>query len=424
MLLNKKNLFLIAISLISNLSFYAQNFWQGIPNLTGTVKCYANNSVGDIFISGGCGLLRSTDDGESWIGVKPANVTLTNIAINSSDDLFACSWGDGIYRSTDNGLTWMQINNGLTNFHVFSICIHPNGDLYAGLWVNICRSTDNGNNWTSVNLPENNIVSLNVDNNGTIFAASNGNYVFRSTDNGNSWIHLYNGLTTSYIQVLSINSDQEIFVGTVANGAFRSTDGGNNWIQAGLTGKWVYCFAFMPGGEIFAGTDQGVFKTSDCGANWTSIDTTGLSNSFVYSLFFNSAGYLFAGTGIGLCRSAQPIITSMDELNTESSTSFLLSQNYPNPFNSSTKIQFVIPTSSLNSFTNGDVTLVTLKVYNVLGNEVATLVNEEKPAGNYEVEFSAIGGPESSIKHPASGIYFYQLKEGNFIETKKMILLR
>ena len=63
---------------------------------------------------------------------------------------------------------------------------------------------------------------------------------------------------------------------------------------------------------------------------------------------------------------------------------------------------------------------MTLKVYDILGNEITTLVNEEKPSGEYEVEFS----PESSIKQPASGIYFYQLKAGEFIQTKKMVLIK
>jgi len=89
---------------------------------------------------------------------------------------------------------------------------------------------------------------------------------------------------------------------------------------------------------------------------------------------------------------------------------FNLSQNYPNPFNSSTVINYQLPVTSN----------VTLIVYDVLGNEIATLVSEEKQPGVYEVEFS----PESSIKYPASGIYFYQLKAGNYIETKKMILLK
>ena len=65
--------------------------------------------------------------------------------------------------------------------------------------------------------------------------------------------------------------------------------------------------------------------------------------------------------------------------------------------------------------------MVTLKVYDVLGNEVATLVNEEKPEGNYEVEFNSRSGNERNL---VSGVYFYQLRSGNFVETKKMILLR
>ncbi len=84
----------------------------------------------------------------------------------------------------------------------------------------------------------------------------------------------------------------------------------------------------------------------------------------------------------------------------------ILSQNYPNPFNPTTLIKYQIP---VESFT-------TLKVYDVLGNEVATLINEEKPAGNYEVEFNSAGF--------ASGVYLYKLQAGEFIEMKKMIILK
>jgi len=85
---------------------------------------------------------------------------------------------------------------------------------------------------------------------------------------------------------------------------------------------------------------------------------------------------------------------------------FSLSQNYPNPFNPTTKIRFTI----------SDVLFTTLKLYDVLGNEIAILVNEEKPSGNFEVVFDASSLP--------SGVYFYQLKAGSFIETKKMIVLK
>jgi hypothetical protein len=95
---------------------------------------------------------------------------------------------------------------------------------------------------------------------------------------------------------------------------------------------------------------------------------------------------------------------------------FVLYQNYPNPFNPSTTIKFEIPDVE----TTRRVVFTSLKVYDMLGNEVATLVNEEKQPGVYEVEFN----PESSSKYPASGVYFYQLKAGSFTQTKKMVLLK
>ena len=91
---------------------------------------------------------------------------------------------------------------------------------------------------------------------------------------------------------------------------------------------------------------------------------------------------------------------------TEIPENYLLKQNYPNPFNPSTKISYSVPAISF----------ITLKVYDVLGSEVATLVNEEKSLGRYEVNFDATG--------LTSGIYFYKLTAGNFSETKKMILMR
>jgi hypothetical protein len=103
---------------------------------------------------------------------------------------------------------------------------------------------------------------------------------------------------------------------------------------------------------------------------------------------------------------------------------FSLYQNYPNPFNPSTKIKYSIPSVTLRQ-AQSDI-MVTLNVYDILGNEIVTLVNEEKSPGTYEVEFSAKGGSTSggNTYNLTSGIYFYQLKAGNFVETNKMILLK
>jgi len=109
-----------------------------------------------------------------------------------------------------------------------------------------------------------------------------------------------------------------------------------------------------------------------------------------------------------------PIVSVEDDIPTVSE--FKLEQNYPNPFNPSTKIKFTIPTADnpLRGGARGE--LVTLKVYDILGNEIATLVNEELSAGEYEVEFDG--------KRLTSGIYFYTLKAGSFIQTKKMVYLK
>jgi hypothetical protein len=85
---------------------------------------------------------------------------------------------------------------------------------------------------------------------------------------------------------------------------------------------------------------------------------------------------------------------------------YILQNAFPNPFNPLTTINYSVP----------EVSFVSLKVFDILGNEVATLVNENKPVGNYEVEFSAAGLP--------SGIYFYRLESGSFTETRKMVLLK
>lgn len=90
---------------------------------------------------------------------------------------------------------------------------------------------------------------------------------------------------------------------------------------------------------------------------------------------------------------------------------FRLEQNFPNPFNPATEIRYTIPSNVKREMSN-----VVLKVYDVLGNEVATMVNEEKPAGYYEVEFNA-----SNI---ASGVYIYRLSTGSFNATKKLMVLK
>ncbi len=103
--------------------------------------------------------------------------------------------------------------------------------------------------------------------------------------------------------------------------------------------------------------------------------------------------------------------SSIVEVENNIPTEFSLEQNYPNPFNPTTTIRYQIP----------DKEFVTLKIYDILGNEVAVLVNEEKPAGSYTVEFTLHSRDGKSL---SSGLYFYTISTGSFTSTKKMLLLK
>jgi predicted secreted protein len=142
-----------------------------------------------------------------------------------------------------------------------------------------------------------------------------------------------------------------------------------------------------------------------------------LTNDGRFIIAASTSSFGAGGIDVWLIK-ANENVTEMINYNTMSSD-FLLEQNYPNPFNPTTKIKFSIPSVTLRQ-AQSDIT-VTLRVFDVLGNEVATLVNEVKQPGTYEVEFNVaqVYRPELS-----SGIYFYQLKAGEFTQTKKMLLLK
>lgn len=148
-------------------------------------------------------------------------------------------------------------------------------------------------------------------------------------------------------------------------------------------------------------TEMAVCKVN---SNGSSAWTVTMPGSYANDIVLGSDNDVYV-VGGNTARINQKIVTTVDE-DAKAPEGYSLGQNYPNPFNPTTTISFSIPTSAF----------TTLNVYDILGNEVATLINEEKPAGNYEVNFDASG--------LASGMYLYRLQISTFIETKKMILFR
>ena len=167
--------------------------------------------------------------------------------------------------------------------------------------------------------------------------------------------------------------------------------------QSGNTGQG----AVLPEKKVFNAISDTMISWN---ASWAAMDSVNGIN-LVFE-FFRSPGSLLETGGIVKLESMNLIgvITGIEE--TVAPNGFRLFQNYPNPFNPSTRITYQIHETGM----------VTLKIYDVLGNKVTTLVNEEKIAGNYEINFNA--------GNLSSGLYIYQLKSGNFIQTKKMMLLK
>jgi len=188
----------------------------------------------------------------------------------------------------------------------------------------------------------------------------------------------------------------------------RTTNGGKNWFSqfSGITND-LFGISFTDENNGTAVGQVGtILRTTDGGEHWVSQTSGTLYDLSAVSLTDKNNGTTVGGYGTILRTINGGVTFIEDESNFTKPTDFLLSQNYPNPFNPTTSIQYAVSNRQF----------VSLKVYDVLGNEVATLVNEEKPGGSYEIEFNGDG--------LTSGIYFYQLKAGSFVETKKMVLLK
>ncbi len=334
--------------------------------------------------------------------------------VQSGNSIFAGT-ERGVFASSDRGSTWNSV--GLDSLDTRTLAIY-NGYLYAGTWgYGLFRtSLDSLNNWKLVDLGTANpaIHSLAVDHlNNALLAATFGAGLFRSED-GEVFTNINIGY--AHIWTLGVTSAGVVYAGTYGAGLYTSPDGGINWQRInGLSAKYIYSIAVDNNDNVFASSwNKGVFVKLNSGSGFIS---TGLTTENVSSVSVNSAtGEIILGTSSGKIYTGIAKITDVTSSN-ELPVSFELSQNYPNPFNPSTTIKYSIPESPLSrGVSAGRGVFVTLKIYDMLGREVATLVNEQKSAGKYDVKFDA-----SSI---ATGVYIYRLTAGDFVSTKKMMLIK
>ncbi len=244
--------------------------------------------------------------------------------------------------------------------------------------------------------------------------------LIRSSDKGENWDDLF-----PFCMVMDLDFYGDSIHKIIVTDHFKimlSIDSGTSWSEIFRTDSLgIQNIAFSADGKrIYAVTNTMIyglprtyfFFSLDEGKNWTSMQLPIYDIITDMDLDFNDDIYL-ASISSGVFRLKSPVVSVKDETKHFTPKEFILCQNYPNPFNPTTKIKFTIPTSPLNpSPYQGEGNrerLLTLKVFDVLGNEVTTLVNDYKPAGNYELEFDG-----SKL---TSGIYYYQLRIGEFIHN-------
>jgi hypothetical protein len=376
-----------------------------------------------------------------WIQTAaPLGLTTSSFAVMGTT-LFAGTSG-GVYRTTDNGTLWTVMNSGLTDSTINSLAI-VGSTLFAATPMGVFRSTNGGSSSWSISLSVWYTGAL-VSNSTALFVGTSGRGVFLSTNEGASWTGVNSGLTDSSVMCLAAGGSN-LFAGTqqgvfrstssgaswtsvgLANvsdlaiagsilfaatyggsgGVFRSTDNGMSWTPAnsGLTDLNVLAFGVY-GTNVFAGTAfAGVFLFDNSTSSWRAVDS-GMTVRYIASLGVGGTN-LYAGTmtaGVWRRPVSEMIVNVAGDH--ELPAQFTLGQNYPNPFNPSTTIEYSVPERAS----------VEIKVLDMLGREVAALVNEDKPAGAYTVRWNADG--------VASGVYFYRLKTGMFVRTRKMLLFR
>lgn len=395
-----------------------QNFTQVNNGLIITqIEDLASNKDGDIFAATlTWGVFKSSDNGDSWLQTSLNNEAIRVVAVNSQGHIFAGGQGySGFWRSTDSGANWKKL--GLDSVVTEAIEILPNDDIFVGTNRGILRSINNGDTWAQAGFNDDGVIfSLAINSRNEIFAVVplyDPPGIYRSIDDAQNWTPI--GLTDVYSTVIAVNSNDYLFVGTSYDGGiYYSKDNGNTWQQTGLTSSSVsfQTIVFNEKDEIFAGSFRGgVYRSSDNGETWLQINE-GLIEPKVSSLVFNKDGFLFAGTyGTGIFKSLETA-TSVEPNAPVIPELLILEQNYPNPFNLETSIQYRLPNEAL----------ITLEVYNLLGQKIVTLFEGSQQAGNYNLRWN---GKNTDGQPVPSGIYFYRLQtKREWSQFKRMLLLK
>jgi hypothetical protein len=234
-----------------------------------------------------------------------------------------------------------------------------------------------------------------------------GGTILHTTNAGTTWTSQTSGTTNPLTGISFADANTGTAVGSVMGQILRTTNGGATWTsQTSGTTNSLYGVSFT---DVSTGTVVGfsgtILRTTNGGATWTSQSS---GTNPLQGVYFTNAS---TGTAVGAAGTILHTTTGgitwvQEDLNGQIPGTIVLEQNYPNPFNPATTISFSLSAKSL----------VSLKVFDLLGREVSLILSEELPAGKYSQQWSATG--------LSSGVYFYRLQSGSFGQTMRLVLLK
>ena len=278
---------------------------SGISTL-GRFNCITSDSNGNIFATSSHSgeFFWSTDDGNYWVDTD-TNDVLRNLGktdLIETEGLLFCSAWDGVLVSMDKGYTWNFTNTGLYYSFGTDLMKGPQNEIYLGTYGSgIFKSIDQGNTWfqTSNGINCALILDITFDKIGNIYAAAWNGGLHKSMDDGLTWQTVHNGLTNLSLQCLLSTKGGDLFAGT-DDGLFRSTDNGESWNRTSAVGHDdLYEIYENSLGNLYAiDYGNGLWRSSDSGENWIRVSNS-FANQFVFGFAIDSNDNLFAGTRAG-----------------------------------------------------------------------------------------------------------------------------
>ena len=379
-----------------------------------TIK-FCNDSVGytvsSLYNGSTFNIYKTTNGGGTWTAQNSGYTSMRfmSICIFSPDTVLVSGNGGIIVKTTNGGSTWVTMPTGVTD-QLWSMEFTGRRTGYcAGSSGRILKTSDGGSSWTSLNsgIPNQLYCVRFVDD--SIGYVCGSGIVLKTADSGTSWVNLNFPAIPPFdeLRQLVFTDPSTAYVIADIGRIRKTTDDGATWtmLPTGTTDA-LFGIDFVSATTAYACGDHGtIIKTTDAGQNW-SPQSSGL-NEILYGMDFTSpdTGYVCSWSG-KILKTTNGGLTFIRTSDREIPFTAVLDQNYPNPFNPATTFRFSIP----------DRQLTRLRIYDLLGHEVASLLNEVMPSGTYTIAFDA--------SNLSTGTYFYRLTSGEFSEVKKFVLLR